>query len=363
MSKLEELIWTLCPNGVEYKSVGDISTTLVPATKVKSHDYLLTGKYPVIDQGQDYIGGYTNNEGAFPKGEYIIFGDHTCVIKYVDFSFVQGADGVKVLVANLGILPKYLYYAMSNIKMNVGYTRHWSKMKCEQIPVPPMEVQCEIVRILDNFTELTAGLTAELTVRRQQYEYYRKKLLAFDGSLSKDSYKTLSNIAKIYRGVRVVKSELKEDGKYPVYQNCLTPMGYYDRCNRKADTTFVISAGAAGEIGYSNVDFWAADDCITFECDKQLRSRFLYHLLMSMQKQIFSQVRNASIPRLSREVLERLIIPVPPIYIQDRIISILDNFDSICSDFNIGLPAEITARKKQYEYYRDKLLTFKEYKG
>ncbi len=181
--KLEQLLREHCPDGVEYKTVEDVSSTLSPKIKIKSTNYLPSGKYPVIDQGQDFIGGYTNLEDVFPCGKYVIFGDHTCTVKYVDFSFAQGADGVKVLVAKSVILPKYLYYCMSNIRMTTEYARHWTKMRSQYIPVPPLPIQQEIVRILDHFemicTDLTVGLPAEIEARQKQYEYYRDKLLAF----------------------------------------------------------------------------------------------------------------------------------------------------------------------------------------
>ena len=162
MSRLEELIQQLCPDGVEYKKVEGISRTLAPRVKIKSHSYLEKGKYPVIDQGQDFIGGYTNEENAFPDGEYVIFGDHTCVVKFVNFPFVQGADGVKVIAPKEDVICKFLYYCMSNIKIDASYARHWSKMRMEKIPLPPLPVQQEIVRILDSFTELTAELNEKL---------------------------------------------------------------------------------------------------------------------------------------------------------------------------------------------------------
>ena len=165
-------------------------------------------------------------------------------------------------------------------------------------------------------------------------------------------YVKLGEIASPTRGVRVIKSQLASEGKYPVYQNSMTPLGYYEKSNCSANTAFVISAGAAGEIGYSTVDFWAADDCFYFNCPKRLQSRFLYYALMCQREFLFSRVRRASVPRLDRSVVEGLKIPLPPLPIQREIVRILDNFTE--------LTAELTARKKQYEYYRDKLLTFKE---
>ena len=184
MSKLEELISKLCPDGVEFKPIENLSRTLTPKIKIKSNDYLKAGKYPVIDQGQDFIGGYTNEENIFPRSEYIIFGDHTCVVKYVDFAFAQGADGIKVIEAKSEeVLPKFLYYCMSHIEIESSYARHWAKIRSVEIPVPPIKIQTEIVRILDSLSdsidELVLLLEKELTLRKKQYEYYRDQLLTF----------------------------------------------------------------------------------------------------------------------------------------------------------------------------------------
>ncbi|MEE3450415.1 MAG: restriction endonuclease subunit S [Acutalibacteraceae bacterium] len=167
-------------------------------------------------------------------------------------------------------------------------------------------------------------------------------------------YKKLSEIATVSRGVRVVREQLKTNGKIPVYQNSLKPLGYHDKANVTANTAFVIGAGAAGEIGFSDVDFWAADDCYYFECSKELNNRYLYFILMKNQPFLVSKVRKASIPRLSRTFIDNLVIPVPPLEIQAEIVKILDNFTELTAE----LTAELEARKKQYEYYRDYLLNF-----
>lgn len=129
------------------------------------------------------------------------------------------------------------------------------------------------------------------------------------------SFRALGDATMITRGVRVIKSQLSESGKYPVYQNSMTPLGYFDKSNYPANTTFIISAGAAGEIGYSTVDFWAADDCFCFVCPENLQSRFLYFALLCQQEFLFSRVRRASVPRLARTVVEQLKIPLPPLSI------------------------------------------------
>lgn len=171
-------------------------------------------------------------------------------------------------------------------------------------------------------------------------------------------------MADICRGVRVIKSQLnaKAEG-HPVYQNSLIPLGYYDKANCVANTPFVISAGAAGDIGYSDKPYWAADDCLYFLNKVDLNARYLYFILMNNQTSIKAQVRKASIPRLSRKALEKILIPIPPLEEQERIVKILDKFEALCNDISVGLPAEIKARQQQYEYYRNKLLTFDEVKA
>lgn len=161
-------------------------------------------------------------------------------------------------------------------------------------------------------------------------------------------HKKLVDAVSIERGKRVVRSQLSISGKYPVYQNSLTPLGYHTDYNYNANTTFIIVAGAAGEIGFSDKAFWAADDCFTVVCPENVLNRYIYHLLLNNQNQLASKVRKASIPRLSRSAIENLVIPIPPLDVQCEIVRILDNFTN--------LTAELTARKTQYAYYRDKLL-------
>jgi type I restriction enzyme S subunit len=171
-------------------------------------------------------------------------------------------------------------------------------------------------------------------------------------------WKVLGEVTEIKRGKRLVKSQLEEEGKYAVFQNSMVPLGYYFECNVKADTTFIICAGAAGEIGFSNVDFWAADDVTYFITPANFNSKYLYYFLLTQQSKLFSQVRRASVPRLSKTTFEKMQIPIPPLSEQERIVSILDKFDILTTSISEGLPKEIELRKKQYEYYRHLLLTF-----
>ena len=165
---------------VEWKPLNKIVTTITAPVKLKREMYCSTGSTPIIDQGEKFIAGYTDeNFEAIPSNEYIIFGDHSEHIKYVNFSFIQGADGLKILKPKEDN-AKYIYYAFQNFYVKeLNYKRHWSSAKETLIPLPPPTVQTEIVRILDALTALTSELTSELTLRRKQYEYYRDKLLTF----------------------------------------------------------------------------------------------------------------------------------------------------------------------------------------
>ena len=158
------------------------------------------------------------------------------------------------------------------------------------------------------------------------------------------------------RGIRVVKSQLTDFDKYPVYQNSLKPLGFYSKYNVKANTVFVICAGAAGDIGFSNKNFWAADDCYYLETDKYVDSKFIYYYLLSIQNDIKRQVRQASVPRLGSDVLKSITLPSVSDNKQQEIVKILDSFTNLIDALN----EELSLRQKQFEYYREKLLNSNE---
>ena len=167
-------------------------------------------------------------------------------------------------------------------------------------------------------------------------------------------YKRLGDICKLNRGTRVVRNDLSKDGEFEVYQNSLTPLGYYDKSNYPAYTAFIISAGAAGEIGFTEKPIWAADDCLCLTCPDNISSKYVYYCLLNNKLFLSSRVRKASVPRLARTAVEQFEIPIPPLPVQEEIVRILDHFTNLAAE----LQAELQARKEQYEYYRNKLLTF-----
>ena len=325
------------------------------------------GKYPVYSSssmGDGEIGRYNKYMFDDERITWSIDGGGKFFYRYgLKYSVTNVCGWLKVNDESI-ITTKYLYYYLINEwgkkKYDYVHKAHPSIIRREyQIAIPPIEVQNEIVRILDNFKELEAELKAESKARKTQYEYYRELFYIFDESIPR---KKIIDIANVSRGKRVTKKDLSEIDKYPVFQNSLPAMGYYNQFNYTANKTYIISAGAAGEIGFCKEDFWAADDCLVISEVDGITNKFIYYYLLSKQLYIKANVRKASIPRLSRTIIENIEIPLPPLGEQKRIVSILDRFDKLCNDISEGLPAEIEARRKQYEYYRDKLLNFKELK-
>lgn len=171
--------------------------------------------------------------------------------------------------------------------------------------------------------------------------------------------KTLGEVCDIIRGKRLTKRELIANGKYPVFHGGIDPIGYYEQHNRPANSTMVINVGAsAGTVGYSDKNFWSSDGCFCFSHNENIDQRFLYYALQSIEPTIKNKVRVAGIPTLDNKELERLFIPLPPLSEQARIVAILDKFDTLTNSISEGLPKEIELRRKQYEYYRDQLLSF-----
>ena len=396
MTKLEELINELCPNGVEYKTINELFdeksiNCITPSFKIKRNDYKTNGLIPIVSQEAEYISGYCDLEDKrIENSEYVCFGDHSENIKYIDFQFVQGADGLKIIKSKK-VNTKYLYYSLSSfyIKMN-NYERHFKYLLKTKIPVPPLEIQSEIVHILDSFTLLTAELTAELTARQKQYAFYRDYLLDFsnedvtkkipDIDCSNVEYKRLGDIATaIYRGAGIKRDEVTEMGipcvrygeiytTYNVtFNNCVSHTDEDKIQNKKyfehGDVLFAITGESVEEIAKSCV-YLGHDKCLAggdiVVLKHNQNPKYMAYVLSTTNAQsqkskgkVKSKVVHSSVPAISD-----IIIPIPPLAEQEKIANMIERFDHLCNDISNGLPAEIEARKKQYEYYRDTLLSF-----
>lgn len=385
MNTIKQLIEKYCPDGVEYKKLGEVCKTIPAPFKVKTSQYLKKGKYAIIDQGQSKIAGYTNDEFILiPKGEYVLYGDHTCTVKYVNFRFAQGADGLKILKTEQ-LLTKYLYYALSNFNIeNNEYKRHWSIVKEIYIPVPPISVQREIVRILDNFTSLEAELEAELEARRKQYEYYRDQLLSFKhlsgGCKSEVEWKTLGEMGTFIRGNGLQKKDFTESGfpcihygqihtTYNTFTDKTVSYTSFEKAQhlKKANTGDLLIATTSEDVdACCKAVAWLGESQCAISGDS-----YIYHhnqnpkyMAYLFQTDMFAKQKNTAatgtkVIRVSGDAMAKFKFPIPPLSVQRRIVSILDRFESLVNDITTGLPAEIAARHQQYEYYRDQLLTFK----
>lgn len=397
MSKLNDLIKELCPDGVEYKRVDDVCR--ISRGRVMSKSYIASneGEYPVYSS-------QTENEGILGTictfdydGEYLTWttdGANAGSVFYRNGKFsitnVCGLLDVQDDVVN----TKFLYYVLvvvapKFVNKGMGNPKLMSNVMGRiSIPVPPLPVQCEIVRILDNFTALTSALTsaltAELTAQRKRYSGLLNSLLSFEGRGAQDGvlWKKLGDIAtEIYRGAGIKRDEVTEKGIQCVrYGEIYTSYNiWFDTCishtieNKiaskkyfeKGDILFAITGESVEEIAKScayvgDEKCLAGGDIVVMK-HKQNPKYLAYALATTnaqMQKskgKVKSKVVHSSVP-----AIKEIVIPIPSLEEQQRIVDILDRFDKLCNDLSEGLPAEIAARQKQYEYYRDKLLTFKE---
>ena len=388
-TKVEQLIQQYCPDGVEYKRLGDCLNYEQPTKYiVKDTKYDNTYPTPVLTAGQTFILGYTNEKTgiyqASKEKPVIIFDDFTTGFHWVDFDFKVKSSAMKMLrPACDDISFRYVYYAMSSIHFEPGtHTRHWISIYSQfEIPVPPLPVQEEIVRILDSFTELQAELQAELQKRLQQYNYYRDNLLSFEGRTDVE-WKKLGEIATDwYRGAGIKRDEVSEEGIPCIrYGEIHTTYNiWFDECvshtdeNKQpakkyadyGDILFAITSEDIPFIGNSvayigKERILVGGDIVVMKHTQN--PKYMSYVLSTsdavMQKgkgKVKSKVVHTSVPSL-----KEIVVPIPSLEEQERIATILDKFYALTTDITAGLPAEIEARRKQYEYYRDQLLTFKQ---
>lgn len=381
MSKIDDLISQYCPDGVEWKKIEEVCKVKTPPAKLKTSDYQGQGLFQIIDQGQQQYAGYTDDEKALVEdGEYILYGDHTCIVKYHKGRFAQGADGLKILTSKANN-PKYVYYAFSAFNLaSTEYKRHWTQAKEIEIPLPPLPVQEEIVRVLDTFTNLAAELQAELQARQQQYNYYRDTLLSFEGRKDVQWMKLGEVATEWYRGAGIKRDEVSEEGTpcirygeihttYSIwFDECVSHTDENGQPTKKyadhGDILFAITSEDIPFVGNSvaylgKERIMVGGDIVVMKHDQDPKYMSYVFSTSDAVKQkgkgkVKSKVVHTSVPSL-----QEIVVPIPSLDEQRRIAEILDNFHTLTNDLSQGLPAEIEARQQQYEYYRDQLLTFK----
>ena len=413
MSKLDEMIRNLCPDGVEYKKLGEIAT-ISRGGNFQKKDFLTEG-VPCIHYGQIYTkyGLFTDKTFTFISEECAKKQKMAQPNDIVMAVTSENIEDVCKCLAWLGDEPVAVsgHSAIIHHNQNAKYLVYYfhSQMFFSQkrklahgtkvievtpdtlvnitLPVPPFEVQHEIVRILDdyteNVTELQRQLAAEMTARKTQYSFYRSRLLTFDANVE---WKTVDEIAEVTDYVANGSfAALKENVNYKHTPDYAILVRTTDLVNGFDEENLVYidkhaynylskSKLYGGEIIINNI---GAGVGTTFLCPcldtymslapnsimvKTNNNKFYYYWLNSKEGQnaIRKIVSQGSLPKFNKTGFRSIRLPVPPLDVQNRIVNVLDNFEKICSDLNIGLPAEIEARQKQYEYYRDKLLTFKE---
>ncbi len=396
MHKIERLLQTLAPKGVEFRKLGEVCDFQKGKSITKKA--VTFGKVPVISGGRQPA--YYHNE-ANRSGETIAISSSGVYAGYVSYWDIPVflADSFSVSPKQKTLMPKYLFHylttqqdAIHATKSTGGIPHVYSKdLQNFLIPIPPLEIQQEIVKILDAFTELNTELNTELKARKKQYQYYQNMLLDFkdakqshkDAKMSAKTYpkrlqtllqtlapkgvefRKLGEVINILKGKQLNKELLLDYGEYPVMNGGIHASGYWNEYNTDYPKIIISQGGAsAGYVNYMTSKFWAGAHCYAIELNSEkLNYKFLYYFLKNSQTILMKSQFGAGIPALNKADIETLTIPIPPLEIQQEIVKILDQFSALTTDLLAGIPAEIKARKKQYEYYREKLLTFKPLKA
>ncbi|WP_053090281.1 restriction endonuclease subunit S [Rothia mucilaginosa] len=346
---IDRLVAELCPDGVEYRPLGEI----VKIKNGKGYKDFLPGNIPVYGSGgvMTYVDTF-----AYDKPTVLIprkgsLGN----LFYLEEPFWNVDTIFYTEIDESCVIPKYLFYVLKSAELEKLNTAGGVPSLTQKvlnkvlIPVPPLEIQEAIVEILDKFTNLEAELEAELEARTLQYEYYRDSLFeALDcPRVPLDSFAKIKN-GKTYKDFGA--------GNIPVYGSGGI-MTYVDRFSYNKPTVLIPRKGSLGNLFYLEEPFWNVDTIFYTEIDEeQVIPKFLYYFLKTAHLEDLNTA--GGVPSLTQKVLNKVLIPVPSLEEQQRIVDILDRFDALTGSLSEGLPAELAARRSQYEYYRDQLLTF-----
>lgn len=374
MSKLERLIQQYCPDGVEYYKVKDIYKRIkgTPITAGKMKEIanssgsvrIFAGGKTAIDANEEDIPNAT-----ITKVPAVLVQSRGVIdVIYYDkpFTFKNELWGY---TTDNKIAVKYLYYVLKNnvqvfrdAASGMGALPQISLKVTEdfEIPVPPLPVQEEIVRILDAFTELQAELQAELQKRKQQYNFYRDNLLNFKDINRGGQEIKWMKMSDVCNSICSGKNRIKKpNGKYPVFGST----GIISYCDKYAfDKTHILVARVGAHAGYVQIasnKYDVSDNTLIIDLrnDIYLNLKYVYYILRYINLNKYA--KGGGQPLITAGELKRISIPIPAFSEQNRIVAILDRFDTLTNDLTSGLPAEMEKRRQQYEYYRDRLLTFK----
>ena len=375
MSNVDKLIKELCPNGVEFAKLSDISTVLRGKRLTKS-ELSDEGTYPVFHGGIEPIGYYSECNRKAETVMVINVGASAGTVGYSNVEF-WSSDGCFCISESESFIPKFLYYALcckeheiqSKVRKAGIPTLDNSVLEQIIIPLPPIQVQEEIVNILDRFVKLEAELEAELEARKKQYEFYRGKM--FDEGLEEEA-KSIKALLVRTKGTKITAEQMKKLDKInapiKIFAGGKT-VAYFDYADipeKDIQTKPSVVVKSRGVIEFEYCDqpfshkseFWAYHST-----NLNINIKYVYYYLRNKES-YFQNIGKAmgSLPQISLSIVDDYKIPIPPLKEQERIVAILDRFDMLINDITEGLPAEIKMRKQQYEYYRDKLLSFEELK-
>lgn len=383
MSRLNELIQELCPDGVEFKKIHDVAE--VGTGCCNGNEAEDGGVYPFFVRSQNVK---AKNDFQYDEEAIIIPGEGGIgdIFHYVNGKYALHQRVYRIHFIDKTINAKFIYYYMKSnfksfiLKKAVSATvTSIRKPMIEkfEIPIPPLDVQNVIVRILDTFTSHAAELQAELQARKEQYEYYRNKM--FDSRIASQKYK-LSNVCiEIGDGLHGTPLYDEKGDYYFINGNNLVKgritfntqtkkinSNEFQRIGLKFSTNVVFLSinGTIGNVAlYNNEPIALGKSVAYFVVNPLLLNvRFLYYYFLSKYAKIYFELNStgSTIKNLGLKALRNMIIPIPSLSEQQRIVSILDKFEALVNDLTEGIPAEVAAVQEQYEYYRNKLLTFKQ---
>ena len=408
MTKLEELIAKLCPDGVEYKTLTELFDTKNGYTPSKSkEEYWTNGTVPwfrmedirenggILSKAIQYVSESAIKGSLFPADSIIVatsatIGQHALIkvpsLANQRFTYLVLKDEFKEQIDIMFIyyccfkLDEYCKECLNQGNFASVDMKKFLKFK---FPVPPLEVQREIVRILDNFTFLSAELAAELAARQKQYEYYKEYL--FENHISDVEWKRLDELFPFIRngfvgtiksfftneidGIRYLEGTNIHDGVISDNEILYVTKEFHEKHIKnqlKADDILMVQSGHIGECAVVGKKYEGANchALIIMSNGGECLSKYYVYYFHTLKgfKSLTPAITGGTIKHVLAGKVGKIKVPVPPLEVQQRIVDILDRFDTLCNDISNGLPAEIKLLKKQYEYFRDKLLTFKELK-
>jgi type I restriction enzyme S subunit len=378
VSRIDELIAQHCPAGVEYKYLGEVGE-FIRGNGLQKKDLFDEG-VPAIHYGQIHTryGVWTDRTLSFTSSEvaaklrHARHGDLLIATTSEDDEAVAKATawlgGTDVVLSSDAYIyrhsldPRYASYFFQSEHFQDQKRRHISGTKVRRIsgtslakiliPVPPLEVQRAIVEVLDTFSKLEAELEAELEARKQQYEHYRAELVVHEDA-------PLISVGEIVNSISSGRNKSRSDGGlFPVYGST-GQIGTTDEASRSGDALLVARVGAnAGRVNAVSGQYDVSDNTLIVIPSEAWDLRFAFHQLTRMNLNQYAV--GGGQPLVTGKLLKSLKVHLPSLAKQRRVAEVLDRFDVLVNDLSIGLPAELAARRQQYEFYRDKLLTFRE---